>query len=152
MNTFYISVFPSSLPCYFSLSGRNVAYYSGFLFFTTLLGNMDSFAYFKAGKKCAWLWTCWDLAKKQPDAMEKQISLLLYSSRHIYIKKNQNTKLSGNLIKIGTSGILVERLDFWRMTSFLPFLRWCNGHTTNGFEQQKQMWLKSHKIKLFPGE
>lgn len=31
--------------------------------------------------------------------MEKQISLLLYSSRHIYIKAKQNTKLNGNLIK-----------------------------------------------------
>lgn len=51
---------------------------------------MDFFAYFEAGKKCAWLWTCWDLAQKQPNAMEKQISLLRYSSRHIYIKKKTN--------------------------------------------------------------
>lgn len=58
MNTSYISIFPSSLLCYFSLSGRNVAYYKGFLFFMTLLGNMDSFVYFNAGKKraCGRIW------------------------------------------------------------------------------------------------
>lgn len=57
----------------------------------------------------------WDMlkfGKEAANAMEKQISLLLYSSRHIYIKTKQNTKLNGNLIKRGTPGILIERLNF----------------------------------------
>lgn len=38
--------------------------------------------------------------------------LALQLQAHLHGKKSQNTKLNGKLIKRGTSGILMERLNF----------------------------------------
>lgn len=88
-----------------------------FFFPTTLLGSMDSFVYFKSGKKRAWLWTYKDLAWKQLSAMEKQISLLLYNSRHLYIKKKIHWKFNKERNWRNSHG----KAEFLESDEFSPF-------------------------------
>lgn len=54
MNTSYVSVFPLPFSATSPFQEEMWLIIAvSFFFFMTLLGNMDSFAYFKAGKKCA---------------------------------------------------------------------------------------------------